>query len=130
MGFTTLSFADKIYVEALAQSAALDMMHKGYKHVTGLVVGKLKKGEADYQTLTLYKGVSYSFGFGADKGMEGLKLEIYNENFDLIKSEKIEKDGYKMTAISDLESGPYYVKLSATNADIIGSHFFFHYSYK
>ncbi|PID27751.1 MAG: hypothetical protein CR982_05085 [Candidatus Cloacimonadota bacterium] len=128
--FASLSFADKIYVEALSQKAALVMIEKGYKHITGVEYGKLKKGESDYQTLTLYKGVDYSFGFGADQTMKTLKMEIYNENFDLVKSAKINSDEYKIVTLSNVESGPYYVKITAVDADISGSNWFFHYSYK
>ncbi|MBN1970719.1 MAG: hypothetical protein JXR48_04970 [Candidatus Delongbacteria bacterium] len=128
--FTISLFADKIYLEALGQNAAQELLAKGYKHVTGFNTGKLAKGDADYQVLNLYKGVEYSIVFGADDSKSSLTIEVYNQNFDMIKTKTITGDTYSSIDLSGLETGPYYVKIKAIETPVGGSGWFFQYSYK
>ena len=103
---------------AYEQSAAYEA--DGYSVKDAVLLGELSKGASYYFDTQLTTGLSYFFHFQGDAGVRGLRLEIYDENWERVAEYETQGEALADPVVVKLTpqwSGTFHVK--ATMVDCV-----------
>ncbi|SKA82252.1 hypothetical protein SAMN02745704_01530 [Paucidesulfovibrio gracilis DSM 16080] len=79
-----LAMAGRMDIRKPAYDQVLKYENQGYSVKDDIQIGELAEGKSYYFDTQLTTGIDYFFHFQGDQGVRSLRLEMYDENWDLV----------------------------------------------